>query len=60
MPVPREGEERSRYIVRCMTSDEAKKKHPDRNARLAYCFGVWETESKAEGDEDGISADSHL
>lgn len=44
MPRPNKGETKDQYIQRYMSSEEAKRTHPDEKQRLAIAYSEWERE----------------
>ncbi|GAG04935.1 unnamed protein product [marine sediment metagenome] len=44
MPDPGKGEEKDKFISRCMSSDEAQSDFPKQKQRLAFCFSQWRKE----------------
>lgn len=56
LPKPREDEDQSEFISRCMDDDTAKEDYPDREQRLGVCFSQWRSER---GDDDD-SSENHM
>lgn len=46
MPKPRDGESRSEFLERCMSSKEAISDYPDSDQRFAVCVSFWENRTK--------------
>ena len=44
MPVPKKGERKDKYIPRCMSDAEMRRKYPDRKQRYAVCLGIYKSE----------------
>ena len=42
MPTPRDDENESEFISRCMSSEESQNSFPDNEQRLAFCYAQWE------------------
>jgi len=46
MPSPSKGEQKTDFVARCVSSDEAKKTFPDVKQRLAFCYSQWKNKDK--------------
>lgn len=46
MPEPRDNENKSEWMQRCMNSEESKKSFPDSKQRYAVCINKWENKNK--------------
>ncbi len=40
-PSPRSDEDRNSFVARCVSDDEFKRAHPDKDKRLGYCYSIW-------------------
>lgn len=49
MPSPNKNEQKTDYISRCMSSEEAKRDFPDSKQRAAFCHSKWENKSRSSG-----------
>lgn len=51
MPKPNKNETREEFISRYMSSEEAKRSHPDEKQRLAIAYSVWREHNKKKSFE---------
>jgi hypothetical protein len=47
MPSPNKGESKKDYVLRCMSSEEAKRDFPDSNQRVDFCNSKWSNRGKS-------------
>jgi len=46
LPVPERGENRQKFIQRCMSDDVMKKEFPEQKQRVAVCYSQWKIAKK--------------
>ena len=49
MPSPKTGEQQSKFIQRCMSSNESQKSFPEQKQRVAFCHSQWKNKGKSSG-----------
>jgi len=55
LPKPKDNEEQSTFVSRCMDNDTIKKEYPDQKQRLAVCFSQFRRRKKGEDMKDFIT-----
>ena len=54
LPTPSKGEDKNKFISRCMGNENMKKEFPDQKQRNAVCFSQWRKGGESvKRDEDG-------
>ena len=49
MPSPQTGEQQSKSVQRCMSSNESQKSFPEQKQRVAFCHNQWKNKGKSSG-----------
>ena len=52
MPNPSPTETEDDFISRCMSDEEMKQKHPERDERFAVCQNFWDNQVKGEDSNE--------
>ena len=53
IPTPTENEQEGEFIVRCMADETMRDEYPDRQQRLAICYGEWRKKDDDSEDTTG-------
>lgn len=47
LPTPKKGEDKDKFISRCMSNPQSKKDFPNQKQRVAVCHTQWRRKSKS-------------